>query len=212
MINEFILGDFLQYAESIPTKSVQLTLTGPPDKEETEFKNDKDNLRYQNFLEESFTQVCRITKDNGFICITNTDRREKGGIFAKHIKVYQIMVKNGWRIKEYKILVKNNPEAVDLWRLTYSHIILYTKTGVIKNKDYEFMKDLWIFQMPKNKNLWPFDFPERIIKNCTTENDLVFDPFAGRGTALTVAKRLGRNYLGFEILPELHKYFYIQNV
>jgi len=42
----------------------------------------------------------------------------------------------------------------------------------------------------------------RIIKACSNEGDLVLDPFAGSGTTLAVAKKLGRNYLGFEISKE----------
>ncbi|MCI0701733.1 MAG: site-specific DNA-methyltransferase [Planctomycetia bacterium] len=40
---------------------------------------------------------------------------------------------------------------------------------------------------------------ERIIRVATKEKDLVLDPFAGSGTTLAVAKKLGRNYLGIEL-------------
>jgi site-specific DNA-methyltransferase (adenine-specific) len=42
---------------------------------------------------------------------------------------------------------------------------------------------------------------ERIIKVATNPGDLVVDPFAGSGTTLAVAKRLGRNYWGCELSP-----------
>ncbi|GIW85871.1 MAG: hypothetical protein KatS3mg108_0195 [Isosphaeraceae bacterium] len=42
----------------------------------------------------------------------------------------------------------------------------------------------------------------RILRACSSPGDLVLDPFAGSGTTLAVAKKLGRRYLGFELSPE----------
>jgi site-specific DNA-methyltransferase (adenine-specific) len=40
---------------------------------------------------------------------------------------------------------------------------------------------------------------ERIVRVSSQPGDLVLDPFAGSGTTLAVAKRLGRRYLGIEL-------------
>ncbi len=39
----------------------------------------------------------------------------------------------------------------------------------------------------------------RIIEACSNPGELVLDPFAGSGTTLAVAKKLGRHYLGYEL-------------
>jgi site-specific DNA-methyltransferase (adenine-specific) len=39
----------------------------------------------------------------------------------------------------------------------------------------------------------------RIIRACSDEGEIVVDPFSGSSTTLTVAKKLGRNFFGFEL-------------
>ncbi|MDO4558462.1 MAG: site-specific DNA-methyltransferase, partial [Planctomycetia bacterium] len=46
---------------------------------------------------------------------------------------------------------------------------------------------------------------ERILLACSDPGSRVLDPFAGSGTTLAVAKKLGRRWLGFEISPEYLK-------
>lgn len=49
---------------------------------------------------------------------------------------------------------------------------------------------------------FPDSLPEWFIKLFTQEGDTVLDPFAGSGTTLKVSKRLDRNSIGIEIVPE----------
>jgi len=49
------------------------------------------------------------------------------------------------------------------------------------------------------------DIPAKAIKILTYKDDLVLDCFSGSGTTALSAKKLGRNYLGFELSPEYHK-------
>jgi site-specific DNA-methyltransferase (adenine-specific) len=42
----------------------------------------------------------------------------------------------------------------------------------------------------------------RIVRACSNPGEVVLDPFGGSGTTLTVAKKLGRQFLGFELSPE----------
>lgn len=56
-----------------------------------------------------------------------------------------------------------------------------------------------------NKNhsaAFPEELPEWFIKLFTKEFDTVLDPFMGSGTTVLVAKRMKRNSIGIEIVPE----------
>lgn len=59
----------------------------------------------------------------------------------------------------------------------------------------------------KEREQWhPCQLPEalleRIVRCSSNRGDLVFDPFAGSGTTLAVAHKLGRHWLGCELSPE----------
>lgn len=45
----------------------------------------------------------------------------------------------------------------------------------------------------------PLHLLDRLILLATDENDIVLDPFSGTGTTAIAAKRLGRQYIGFEL-------------
>lgn len=82
----------------------------------------------------------------------------------------------GYRVKDEKI--KPN--------------IFYYTVGSVKNKGIKF----------------PAPFPEQLVQDhihtWTNEGDTVLDVFLGSGTTACVAKKMRRNYIGFEIVKEYY--------
>lgn len=71
----------------------------------------------------------------------------------------------------------------------------------------EIANDVWHIPPVPPKHLdhpcpFPEEIPYRLISLYSNPGDLVFDPFAGVGTTLKVAARLGRRYLGVEMEPK----------
>lgn len=56
-----------------------------------------------------------------------------------------------------------------------------------------------------NKNhsaAFPVALPQWFIKLFTRPGDIILDPFLGSGTSAVAAKKLGRRYIGIELLKE----------
>ena len=93
-------------------------------------------------------------------------------------------------------------------------IIEFTSTGNPRKRQYldesgeRFVDDLWIDLYPVNSQAlescnYPTQKPEalleRIIKASSNEGDLVADIFSGSGTALAVAEKLNRKWIGCDL-------------
>lgn len=81
----------------------------------------------------------------------------------------------------------------------------------------EFQKNKWFMtlwemtnvlpnaQLEKNIAAFPEELPYRAIKLFSYKNEIVLDPFVGSGTTMKVARALGRNSIGLEMLLDLEK-------
>jgi DNA modification methylase len=82
----------------------------------------------------------------------------------------------------------------------------FDKNGNLIGNGMANKKSVWTVTTKPFKEAHFATFPEKLIKPCILagcpENGLVLDPFMGAGTTAVVARKLNRNYIGFELNPD----------
>ena len=203
--NRFILADCFDVMGEMEDGSVDFVFTSPPDISQGDWDNNIES--YQDFQKKTIEECSRITKDDGFVLIAQTDRKINGEILTNHITYYQNMIRMDWKLKDYKIVVRNYPvEKKDMYTFNYQHCLIFTKKGKFKRSG-DILKNILVYDTEKMKGLtgplklhmWNELFVELMINTLSKEGDKVFDPFAGSGVVGHVAKRLNRQYLGCEL-------------
>jgi DNA modification methylase len=95
-----------------------------------------------------------------------------------------------------------------------SRILLENKYSYLFEETKEYDRKIVSYQGNKGKNIhgwfrYKEGFSEELVKNLINKfsikpGDTLLEPFAGSGTTLLVAKTLGINAIGFDILPICH--------
>lgn len=198
-INKIYNEDCLEGIQKIASASIDTIITDPPYfigmTHNGEKGNYNDLIIMKPFFDSLFSEFSRVIKENGKVYIF-CDWRTYAfyyPLLLKHISVRNMLV---WD----KISGPGSSYA-------FTHeLILFAE------KDTPYMKGSNIFRIPgfsagaKKTNgemLHPTQKPveviEKLITDSTKEGDLVLDCFMGSGTTAVAAKKLNRNFIGFEI-------------
>jgi site-specific DNA-methyltransferase (adenine-specific) len=118
------------------------------------------------------------------------------------------------RVPSARALVYGDKRANPLGRLPDDTWILRPQDFQSDKYGFTPEQDTWFFSrvagtFKERQGFHGCQMPEqllaRIIRASSNEGDLVLDPFAGSGTTLAVAKKLGRDWLGCELSTEYAK-------
>lgn len=107
-------------------------------------------------------------------------------------------------------------------KIDYEFILVFKKLGtppkpthdqkivseMTKEEWNQFFSSHWYFNGVKQLEhiaMFPEELPRRLIKMFSFTGETVLDPFVGSGTTSLVAKKLGRNSIGYEINSDFQK-------
>lgn len=209
--NNILCGDCFELIKKLPDKCVDLIIMDPPyqldvsqsagafgTKKKMHYKKELEMLS-NGYSDEILEECCRVLKKiNLYIFHSTKQERQLLNFFESEKKCYHTNL--NWH-KTNPIPACGNSYLSDT-----ESCYFFREPGVFLGGTVETKRTYW--ETPtnvKDKRLYnhPTPKPEFIIKNfilnSSEEGDLILDPFIGSGTTAAVAKKLNRDFIGFEI-------------
>ena len=206
-MNELLNIDCIEYMKSMPNNSVDMILTDIPYAEVSRADNGLRNLDrgaadIETFdLEEFLKQCLRIAKSN----ITIFCGQRQFSIIFNYFGQEQEKKKGTVRQLIYE---KTNPMPSNGQYVYLSGIenaVWFRKSKGTFNahcKNTVFRYPIWSGKNRIHPTEKHHDLLKELILDNSNEGDIIFDPCAGSGSTLLVAKQNGRQYLGCELNKE----------
>jgi len=162
----------------------------------------------QSLLERLFAECARILTPDGVVASVNTDFRDKGMLYARHIAVINAARKAGLVLKDEKIWVRGFRR--NIYRKNFTFVLIFSKQKkIVRAKNPAYETDNWVFV--KKQKVLDFsdaiapEIPIILIRTFTKQDDLVVSACAGSGTVVIAALREGRRTVGYEINPKMKR-------
>jgi len=208
-IDRIYCGDCLDLMREMPDKSVDTIITDPPfflPAEHYQSRKDWGGRRFSDtsvlrvFWETVITEAVRVLNPNGHLFVfCNCDSYP---VF--YVPMYD-------RFHKTKSIVwdKTRVGLGHIFRHQHELIIWGRHAHSVYLDDHKLRSDVLKFPATRSQERdHPVEKPEallmELIAPTTPLGGVVFDPFAGSGTTLSAAKKLGRHYIGAELDPVWH--------
>ncbi|MCC7430968.1 site-specific DNA-methyltransferase [bacterium] len=161
---------------------------------------------FHEFNEKWLKECIRILKNDGTLWISGTLHNHPSiGFLLKKLNLWIINDVIWFKPNAAPLLSQNRfvPSTELIWVASKSKKYYFDYQTAKKLNYGKQMRNLWEMTSEKHKTIHPAEKPEKLLERIlligTKENDLVLDPFLGSGTTGVVAKKLNRNFIGFEI-------------
>lgn len=218
--NEIILGDAYSLIKTLPDKSVDLIVTDPPyEFAHIDFGSTTENKWYSRryadeISEDNLKSGIDLEILDDFVRVL---KKINVYIFCNKEQIYDYMtyfVKERGCNFEFLIWAKTNPSpfANNHYLKDKEYCLYFWEKGVRLNTTAERGKTVFLTNVNKadkerygHPTIKPEAIIESLILNSSERGGLILDPFCGSGTVPAVAKKLGRRYIGFELVEKWHK-------
>jgi len=228
--NKIYNQDCISGLKSMSDNSVDLIVTSPPYNLNISYQDHNDSMSledYYNWCKVWISESFRVLKDGGRFCLQigcfQPQLNEPS--YATFTKLFQ---ESGFTFREFIIWNKNqipkrtawgswmspsNPRILPPFEMIINFhkkspkILEKGETDLSKEEFIQWTNGLWVIapESAKKRN-HPAPFPEELVIRCIKMHSyvdgVVLDIFNGSGTTTSVAKRLRRRYIGFDITKE----------
>lgn len=161
---------------------------------------------YQTKQVQILDELFRVTKDGGSLFYNHKNRVKD---YVTHSPIAWL-TQSKWKLRQEIIWDRgSSPSVAPIRFMACTERIYWLFKGEAPAKfnpacfDY---KEVWRLPADFSGNPhpapFPIEIPARCIKACSSEGDLVYDPFMGSGTTAKAAHQLKRNWIGSEISAE----------
>ena len=233
MENEVYLGDCYEIIKTIPTNSVDLIITDPPYKVETQGagffgkNSDEYSMNYKGkkaytyggeryvmkeianisdgFSENILDELCRVMKKiNIYIWCSQKQLFQLINYFVEKRKC-------NWNLITWH---KTNPIPAcgNKYLTDTEYCLFFREKGVRIQGSFETKFTYYVTPLnSKDKKQYghptikPLNIIKNLIINSSNEGDVVLDPFFGSGTTGVAAQELKRKFIGIEINEEYYR-------
>ncbi|NBG65509.1 DNA-methyltransferase [Acidiluteibacter ferrifornacis] len=222
-LNKIICGDSLEVMKSMPDESVDLVVTSPPynlknstgngmkDGRGGKWSNASlingyshydDNMpheEYSKWQRDCLTEMLRLIKDDGAIFYNHKWRVQAGLLQDRQDIVHGFPVR--------QIIIWRRKGGINFnkgyFLPTYEVIYLIAKPKFKLAPKANAHGDVWEFTQ-EMKNGHPAPFPVQLIDRiiCSTDAQIILDPFMGSGTTAITAMGNKRDFIGIDISPD----------
>ena len=171
----------------------------------TDYDDNMPEELYQKWQTEILNECYRVLKKDGSLMYNHKNRIRNG----EQIEPYRWLYNTPFVIKQ-EIVWQNGSQNFDKCRIYPMTERVYWLAKDSKTKLFNVINHHDIFtraewQPVKTKGAFKRAYPEKMVEDlisCFPNAKVILDPFSGSGTTCCVAKRMGRDYIGFELSQE----------